>query len=152
MSKRRQGSVPRARTTRATRMNQRIQPLGGAANQSNAKLAHDNSAQVSSDGLQPAGTARRRRHHRRDGIILVPRASAARDKANQKACEHNRALINSAAERFAVTIGAAPASLNDLNTPDYFPDGIPVCPVSGNAYTLDAGTQRVTGHSGGAHP
>ncbi|MBA3480211.1 MAG: type II secretion system protein [Pirellulales bacterium] len=85
-------------------------------------------------------------------MILVPRASAARDKANQKACEHNRALINSAAERFAVTTGAAPTSLNDLNTPDYFPDGIPVCPVSSNPYSLDAGTQRVPGHSGGAHP
>jgi general secretion pathway protein G len=85
-------------------------------------------------------------------MLLIPRASAAREKAAQKACEHNRALINSAVERYAVTNGVPPASLNDLNTLDYFPNGIPVCPVSGSAYTLDAGTQRVSGHSGGAHP
>jgi prepilin-type N-terminal cleavage/methylation domain-containing protein len=84
--------------------------------------------------------------------ILLPRASAARDEAAEKACYHNRMLINSAVERYAVTNGAGPSSLNDLNVPDYFPEGIPVCPVSGHAYTLDPSTQRVNGHWNGAHP
>jgi general secretion pathway protein G len=84
--------------------------------------------------------------------ILLPRASAARNEAAQKACYHNRMLINSAVERFAVTTGAYPTSLNDLNVPDYFPQGIPVCPVSGSGYTLDGATQRVNGHSSGIHP
>lgn len=83
--------------------------------------------------------------------ILVPRASAARDEAEEKACSHNRMLINSAVERFAVTTGADPSSLDNLNTPDYFPEGIPVCPVSGNPYTLNPATQRVNGHTAGAH-
>ena len=84
--------------------------------------------------------------------ILLPRASSARDEAAQKACYHNRMLINSAVERYAVITGAAPADLNDLNIPDYFPEGIPVCPVSGNPYTLNTGTLRVIGHSNGVHP
>jgi prepilin-type N-terminal cleavage/methylation domain-containing protein len=83
--------------------------------------------------------------------ILVPRASAARDEAAEKACFHNRMLINSAVERYAVTNGADPADLNDLNTLDYFPQGIPVCPVSGNPYTLNPATQRVSGHTTGSH-
>jgi general secretion pathway protein G len=83
--------------------------------------------------------------------ILVPRASAARDQAEEKACYHNRMLINSAVERYAVTNGADPADLSDLNTPDYFPEGIPVCPVSGNPYTLNPATQRVSGHASGSH-
>ena len=76
---------------------------------------------------------------------------AARDEAEEKACAHNRMLINSAVERYAVTTGADPSSLDDLNTPDYFPEGIPVCPVSGNPYTLNPATQRVNGHTPGAH-
>jgi prepilin-type N-terminal cleavage/methylation domain-containing protein len=83
--------------------------------------------------------------------ILVPRASSARNQAAEKACSHNRMLINSAIERYAVTNGVNPSSLNDLNVPDYFPQGIPVCPVSGAAYTLNVGTQRVSGHSSGTH-
>jgi general secretion pathway protein G len=83
--------------------------------------------------------------------ILVPRASAARDEAQEKACYHNRMLINSAIERYAVNNGADPTDLSDLNTPDYFPEGIPVCPVSGNPYTLNPATQRVSGHTSGSH-
>jgi general secretion pathway protein G len=83
--------------------------------------------------------------------ILVPRASVARREAEEKACSHNRMLINSAVERFAVTTGGNPSSLDDLNTQDYFPEGIPVCPVSGNPYTLNPGTQRVSGHTPGSH-
>jgi general secretion pathway protein G len=83
--------------------------------------------------------------------ILVPRASAARDQAKEKACSHNRMLINSAIERYAVTNGADPTDLSDLSTPDYFPEGIPVCPVSGNPYTLNPATQRVSGHTSGSH-
>jgi len=84
--------------------------------------------------------------------ILLPRAAAARNEAAEKSCYHNRLLINSASERFAITTGADPNDINDLLLPDYFPGGIPACPVSGNAYTLDPGTKRVIGHAGGVHP
>ncbi|MEX2559274.1 MAG: prepilin-type N-terminal cleavage/methylation domain-containing protein [Pirellulales bacterium] len=32
---------------------------------------------------------------------------------------------------------------------DYFPDGLPACPVDSTAYTLDPATHEVTGHSHG---
>jgi prepilin-type N-terminal cleavage/methylation domain-containing protein len=84
--------------------------------------------------------------------IILPRAVAARNEAAEKACYHNRMLINSAIERYAVANDAYPADLNDLNVPDYFPEGIPVCPVSGNPYTVNGGSNRIDGHAGGVHP
>jgi hypothetical protein len=53
-------------------------------------------------------------------------------------------------ERYYFDNGALPADTAALGA--FFPDGVPVCPVSGNAYALDAGTKRVTGHSGAVHP
>jgi type II secretory pathway pseudopilin PulG len=85
--------------------------------------------------------------------LILPRASAARNEAAEKACYHDRMLINSAIERYAVTNGADPADLSVLaNDVNYFPEGIPVCPVSGHAYTMDAGTHRVLQHASGVHP
>ena len=83
--------------------------------------------------------------------LILPRAVAARDEASEKACYHNRMLINSAIERYAVANGSYP-TLGELDVPDYFPQGLPACPVSGNAYAIDPATQRVQGHAGGAHP
>lgn len=83
--------------------------------------------------------------------LILPRAVAARNEASEKACYHNRMLINSAIERYAVANGSYP-TLGDLDVPDYFPEGLPVCPVSSHAYTIDVSTQRVEGHAGGVHP
>jgi hypothetical protein len=41
--------------------------------------------------------------------------------------------------------------MNDIDDPAYFPDGIPVCPVSGKKYVLFGLTHRVTGHTAGSH-
>jgi type II secretory pathway pseudopilin PulG len=84
--------------------------------------------------------------------ILIPRAVAARREAAEKACYHNRALINAAIERYAVEHDEYPADLSVLNAPEYFPEGIPTCPVSDHAYTLDGSSQRVSGHAAGVHP
>jgi general secretion pathway protein G len=84
-------------------------------------------------------------------VIILPRISNSRHEAAEKACYHNRLLINSAVERYALDTGDYPASLNDLSVPNYFPEGIPTCPVSGGAYTLN-GSNRVNGHAGGVHP
>ena len=84
--------------------------------------------------------------------ILVPRAVAARREAAEKACYHNRALINSAIERYSVEHDQYPADLSVLSVPEYFPEGIPKCPVSDHAYTLDGATHRVSGHAAGVHP
>lgn len=82
--------------------------------------------------------------------IVIPRISYSSVTAKQNACFQNKAEINSAVERYYFDNGALPAGTGDLTA--YFPDGIPVCPVSGNAYSLDAATKRVTSHTGATHP
>lgn len=84
--------------------------------------------------------------------ILVPRASAARREAAEKACYHNRTQINAAIERYSVENDAYPADLSVLNAPEYFPQGIPTCPVSDHAYTINGSTNRVDAHAAGVHP
>lgn len=79
--------------------------------------------------------------------LIMVRISSSQDLAEEKSCYHNRTEINSASERFALTTGAFPTAIGDLDVPDYFPGSIPTCPVSGAAYTLNATTHRVEGHS-----
>ena len=79
--------------------------------------------------------------------VIMQRISTSSDAAKEKSCFHNRTEINSAWERFGVVTGAFPTDLSDLDVPDYFPGGIPVCPVSGAAYTMNATTERVDGHT-----
>ena len=80
------------------------------------------------------------------------RISASRQTAQEKACRHNVAQLNAALERYAITNDGFPADLTPLETNEYFPEGIPVCPVSGNAYSLNTTTHRIEGHSSGVHP
>lgn len=86
--------------------------------------------------------------------IIVPRVATSSATAKQKTCIYNCGHIHSAVERYRDATGAWPsADLHELNVLDYFPDGIPVCPVSGAAYTLDVsgGKYRVLGHTNGSH-
>jgi prepilin-type N-terminal cleavage/methylation domain-containing protein len=83
-------------------------------------------------------------------VLIVPRVNQGNDRAKENACVHNRAEINITVERYYLHNSAWPASdLSDIGADgDYFPDGLPTCPVSGQAYRLDAGTHRVVGHAG----
>lgn len=77
--------------------------------------------------------------------IIVPRVSVSSDTAKTQVNAHNKATLNSAVERWYIDQGSWPANdLSDIGADtDYFPDGIPVNPVDGSAYTLDATTHRV---------
>jgi general secretion pathway protein G len=81
--------------------------------------------------------------------LIVPRLVSGTDVAKEKACYHNRAEINITVERYYMHNNAWPA--NDLTNigadPEYFPDGLPTCPVSGQQYRLDPVTHRVVGHT-----
>lgn len=83
-------------------------------------------------------------------MVVIPRISVSSTTAKNNACFQNKAEINSAVERYLFDNGSLPANLAALNP--YFPDGVPTCPVSGNAYSLDATTGRVTSHTGSTHP
>jgi prepilin-type N-terminal cleavage/methylation domain-containing protein len=77
--------------------------------------------------------------------IIVPRVTVSSDTAKQKVNSHNKATINAAVERYYIENGAWPAdNLSDIGADtDYFPEGIPVNPVDGSAYTLNSTTHRV---------
>jgi prepilin-type N-terminal cleavage/methylation domain-containing protein len=79
--------------------------------------------------------------------IVIARVSQSTDTAKCKACRHNRIELNAAIERYGVTNGGYPSDLSDLAVPDYFPQGIPVCPVSGAAYSMNTTTHRVDAHT-----
>jgi general secretion pathway protein G len=82
--------------------------------------------------------------------LVLPRVIGGSYLAKEKACLHNRAEINIAVEQFYIHNGVWPANdLSDIAADaDYFPEGAPACPVSGNAYQLNGATHRVTGHTG----
>ena len=86
--------------------------------------------------------------------IVLPRFISGNDLAKEKSCLHNRAEINIAIEQFYIHNGVWPANdLSDIAADaNYFPEGLPACPVSGNAYQLDGAIHRVQGHTGpGTH-
>jgi prepilin-type N-terminal cleavage/methylation domain-containing protein len=84
--------------------------------------------------------------------ILVTRASQNTENASLKACFHNRSVINAASERYGLEQGAFPSTIADLDDPSYLAGGIPNCPVTGNAYTLDGTSKRVSGHTSQTNP
>lgn len=80
--------------------------------------------------------------------IVIPRFTVSAAEAKKSACAQNRALIDAAVEEWYTLKGAWPlADLSDIEADsDYFPDGMPRCPVNGQAYTLDPTTHRIAGH------
>jgi type II secretory pathway pseudopilin PulG len=82
-------------------------------------------------------------------IIVLPRFGTAAADAKSRACEANRRNIEVQARLWYRTKGTWPATnLSDLGANvSFLPEGLPVCPVDGSAYSLDATTHRVTGHA-----
>jgi prepilin-type N-terminal cleavage/methylation domain-containing protein len=81
--------------------------------------------------------------------VILPRFQVSAAEAKKNACAQNVANINTQVERWYFEKGSWPAAdLTDIAAAaDYFPDGIPLCPVDGSAYALDGITHRVTGHN-----
>jgi general secretion pathway protein G len=80
--------------------------------------------------------------------LILPRVIGGSDLAKDKTCFHNRAEINITVEQFYLHNAYWPANdLSDIGAdPNYFPDGLPTCPVSGQPYRLDPTTHRLVGH------
>jgi general secretion pathway protein G len=77
--------------------------------------------------------------------IIVPRVTVSSDTAKAKVNAHNKATINAAVERYYIETGTWPAAdMSPMSTnQNYFPDGVPVNPYTGGAYTLNATPHRV---------
>ncbi|MEN0109148.1 MAG: prepilin-type N-terminal cleavage/methylation domain-containing protein [Planctomycetota bacterium] len=87
--------------------------------------------------------------------LIVPRVATSSETAKEKACVYDCGHIHAAVERYRAVNGVWPsADLNELDgNNDYFPQGIPTCPVSGAPYTLEVtgDLYRVRGHTNGDH-
>ncbi len=70
--------------------------------------------------------------------IVIPRFAISTKKAKVQSCEMNRAIINKQVESFYVAESTWPdLNMWDLKTNvNYFPDGIPTCPVDLTSYYL----------------
>ena len=82
--------------------------------------------------------------------IAIPRIIGGAAAARANACATNIDLLNSQLELYFSNTGGYPATLAILTADtDYFPDGAPVCPVTGAVYTATlTANNRVdtTGH------
>src|SRR5690606_24075415 len=77
--------------------------------------------------------------------IIIARFTTTTTTAKNKLNVHNKAVINAMVERYYMENGSWPsADLNELDDPNYFPDGIPTSPFDGTTqYTIDPATHRV---------
>ncbi|MEM1304036.1 MAG: prepilin-type N-terminal cleavage/methylation domain-containing protein [Planctomycetota bacterium] len=69
--------------------------------------------------------------------------------ANVNACHAHKGEIELQAQLWRRNKGSFPAAnLGDIAIDAaYFPEGLPTCPVDGTAYTIDAATGLVVGHT-----
>ena len=81
--------------------------------------------------------------------MVIPRIQGKTAEANQNACSMNKAEIELQAQLWYRNHGSYPASsLSDAGADvNYFPEGLPTCPVDNTAYTIDTSTGIVSGHT-----
>lgn len=81
--------------------------------------------------------------------VVIPRVLASSATAKTNSCLQNKAVINTSVEKWYFDKGTWPLdALTDIAADvNYFPEGIPVCPVDSSVYALDATSHRVTGHA-----
>lgn len=79
------------------------------------------------------------------GAAVAPTVVRSKTGWEVQVDQHYRSSINTAVERYYVETGCWPAAdLNDISTSaTYFPEGIPVSPLTGKPYQLDPVTHRV---------
>ena len=85
--------------------------------------------------------------------IVIPRFTVGSKRAKVQSCEMNRSIINTSIEVYYFTEGTWPTdSLSDIKANyQYFPDGIPTCPVDETSYVLrPSPNHRISSHREGA--
>jgi len=87
------------------------------------------------------------------GAIVIPRYAMSTKRAKVQSCEIQRSIINKQVESYFFAEATWPLdSLADIRTNvNYFPDGVPTCPVDLTSYVLvPTPVKRVSGHREGA--
>ena len=81
--------------------------------------------------------------------IVVPRFSDTGKRAKKQACAVHKMNIEVQSQLWFRSKAAWPSSnLSDIGgNANFFPEGLPVCPVDGSNYTFNTSTHRVIGHT-----
>jgi type II secretory pathway pseudopilin PulG len=81
--------------------------------------------------------------------IVLPRVTGSDEQSKIAACKAHKCNIEVQAELWLQNKGSWPATnLSNISVDvNYFPQGIPICPVDGSSYTFDPTTGRVSGHT-----
>jgi general secretion pathway protein G len=81
--------------------------------------------------------------------IILPQVIGENEDTKIAGCETHKGHIEVQAELWLQNTGSWPAAnLGNIGTDvNYFPSGLPTCPVDGSSYTIDPSTGRVSGHS-----
>jgi len=81
--------------------------------------------------------------------IILPRVLSGDESAKSAACATYKSDIEIQAELWMHNLGSWPAAnLSNIGADiNYFPAGLPTCPVDGSSYTIDPLTGRVSGHN-----
>ncbi|MCK5000138.1 MAG: prepilin-type N-terminal cleavage/methylation domain-containing protein [Anaerohalosphaera sp.] len=82
--------------------------------------------------------------------IAIPRISQSATNAKAKSCATNIDILNSAIELYNAENDAYPTNLTTITgDTSLFPDGAPVCPITGEVYSTTLSNNRVnaTSHS-----
>jgi prepilin-type N-terminal cleavage/methylation domain-containing protein len=82
-------------------------------------------------------------------VLIVPRFGGQTSNAKKNACAVQKGNIEVQAQLWYRNKGSWPAAdLADIGAdPQYFPDGLPSCPVDGSSYEFDGSRAQATGHS-----
>lgn len=80
--------------------------------------------------------------------IVLPRVSGALDKGQATSCHVNQGEIELQCQLWYRVNGSWPATnLVGIGADtNFFPEGVPTCPVDGTTYTIDA-SGKIVGHS-----
>jgi prepilin-type N-terminal cleavage/methylation domain-containing protein len=84
--------------------------------------------------------------------IVIPRFAVSTKRAKVQSCEMNRSIINKQVESYYFVEATWPLdTMTDIKVNEnYFPDGIPTCPVDQTSYVLrPTPYHRVSGHREG---
>jgi prepilin-type N-terminal cleavage/methylation domain-containing protein len=81
--------------------------------------------------------------------IVLPRLATRALDARKNSCYVNKGKIEVQTQLWYRNKGSWPATnLSDIAADTaYFPEGLPTCPVDSTAYTIDAATHKVVGHT-----
>jgi len=80
---------------------------------------------------------------------IVPRVMGPQEEAQGNACHVYQGDIELQVQIWLRNNGSYPAAnLNSIGMDtNYFPEGLPLCPVDGTSYTIDTTTGLVVGHT-----